>query len=316
MSRSFAAVPLANYQTRNFIAQETTLCMPSSLPSRIVSLTIDWSAYGAPATASLGVQVILPPQVTDKLGKIGSVYIDNTGSTVPVYVSFPDTGFVITAPPATATWFPVFTNGFSFAIYALNMTTGFVPTTKIFISNREIGPSVDNEVFNVVPQYLGSANIQRSNLVTPGFGPPALGDQTKNKTANFSGAASPFTGTTQILPVATPSTDFYYFTAMFLFISRQQFTSTSATIADFTWDIYDETDLTVIYRVSVATLPPTALTTFATDIVALQISNLNLRLVGSHSYGLRLQGISNFLGTGGVWTASASVFIAYTQNSQ
>lgn len=174
--------------------QETNLCMPNPLPSRIIALRINWNTYGAPGNfvgtgpfASIGVEVDIPQNVSDKLGRIGSLYIDNTNSTIPIYINFPDTGFTITAPPSSSVWYPVFTNKFRFQVVALNMVAGFVPLTKIFVSNREIGPSVDNEFFNVVPQWVGttSAQFAQPATATSGFGAPALGDRTAIQQSAF-----------------------------------------------------------------------------------------------------------------------------------
>src|SRR5207253_1935344 len=117
MSRSFAGVPVFAYRG-SYTSKDTKLTAVSKLPPRIIALDIDWSAYGgASATPNIGINVTLPLQIIGQLGPIKSIYIDNTNSNIAVYVTFPDTGFTITAPAATATWYPVFTNQFNFQIY-------------------------------------------------------------------------------------------------------------------------------------------------------------------------------------------------------
>lgn len=215
MSRSFAGVPFFNYRNSSipggFLIQDTNLCVPTSLPSRIVSLFIAWSVFAT--VPDVGVEVLLPSTISDKLGKIGSLYIDNTNSTVPVYIVFPDTNFVITAPPFTAVWYPVFTNAFRFQAICVGMVSGFIPQTRIFISNREIGPSSDPEIQKVFPQLVGTTSAQfgAANSITPGFGAPALGDRTATQQSAFTTAltASAFTVTDVSL-----LTGFLYITAL------------------------------------------------------------------------------------------------------
>lgn len=200
MARTFIGTPFVAYRGTSMTVQDTTFCTPSKLPSRIIALFggtgasgagINWGSFGF--LPDVGIDVTIPLEMADKLGKIGSLYIDNTGSTIPIYVTFPDTGFTITAPPFTSVWYPVFTNKFNFQIVALGMVAGFTPRTKIFISNREVAASVDTEIQKNFPQWVGTTTAQfgAANSITPGFGPPALGDRTAIQQSAFTTTTGP-----------------------------------------------------------------------------------------------------------------------------
>lgn len=128
-----------------------------STPTRI-SITIDWSDYGAPTLQEIGVSVNLvagasTPNVIDS---IRSVYIDNTFSNVPVYVYFPDSGQVIVAPPNSVTTQPAMTSLQS----ALIFSEGFgdvPPTTTVIFTNAELAPYLIDTAFSIPPvlTYVG-----------------------------------------------------------------------------------------------------------------------------------------------------------------
>ena len=105
MSINFAGIPSAQYIGTPYalamqIAGKQGYCSP---------LTFNWIAYGVnSALPNLSVNVNLQGnQVRQVLDKIRSVYIDNTGSSVPIYVQFPDTGFVVACQSYSAGWYPV-----------------------------------------------------------------------------------------------------------------------------------------------------------------------------------------------------------------
>lgn len=307
MSRNFAGTPFFNYRSPSggpqtpalntstpFLVQDTNLCMPATKPSRIIGLVVNWIGYGAPTLPNIGIEVSLPSQASDKLGKIGSIYIDNTNSSVPIYINFPDTGFCVTAPPSTSVWYPVFTNVFRFQIICLNIASGFEPLTKIFISNREIGPSVDNEFFNVVPQYIGSRLIQRSNTIASGFGAPALGDQcacaisavTGTNTFGSLGMQFPATSTI-ILPVTTPNTDFYYITAIQITLSElSAVLSAAGGILNMIGSFADQNTATAIVRYNAAIALAGSAQPQVFNVPLVNLTGLNLRIPGSAFYGL------------------------------
>lgn len=151
--------------------------------ARFVPITINWLI---PFTASNGqTSIAVPINMTGGnnqgglLDKILGVKIDNTNSTIPISVWFPDTGDIISCPPQSVYSGPVMTNGLRCFIIAQGLTSGFLPTTKIFLTNFILPPSYDPQVQLSYPQMIGSPNIQRGNLLTPGFSGPALGDQTQ-----------------------------------------------------------------------------------------------------------------------------------------
>jgi hypothetical protein len=151
-----------------------------------VPITINWATYWALAgsPANLGVNINLsgsggPTQQAIK--RIVSVYIDNLGSNIPLYVSFPDSGFVVVAAPNTATWYPVVTNSFNLTVYALGLATGQIPTTKIFVTDVFVPPYADIELPQALAKYLASATISKGTTIyNTDFGTPALGDQIQN----------------------------------------------------------------------------------------------------------------------------------------
>ncbi len=197
---------------------KNAFCTRPEMPPLAVPLFIDWAPYRTAAgnPTALGIafdvenwQALVSVAATNAnanqlagkqlIDAIRCVKIDNSGSNCPISIVFDDTLDCVTAPPNTVVWAPVVTNGYTFRVFAQNMQTGFVPQTRIFLYNTIIPPLVDPQLNSTYPQELGSATIQRSNQVTPGFGPRALGDQFANaalpvqfifQTAVFGGVSS------------------------------------------------------------------------------------------------------------------------------
>lgn len=148
---------------------------------RYAPLFVDWAAYGASSTNNkIGITQDLKGTVAAQLiPKIVSVYIDNLGSNVPVYVQFPSTGFVIAAPPNSADWYNCITQDLAVNIYGIGFVTGQIPKTNFYFTDAYVPPYSNFEQQNVIDKWLASAVISRgSNIYNQDFGVPALGDQT------------------------------------------------------------------------------------------------------------------------------------------
>lgn len=191
-----------------FPYQGTPYSVPVSIcgrASRVVPINIDWNTYWQLAgnTGSVAVALNLDagrvPASGGVLDAIKAVKIDNTNSTVPIYVWFPDTFDTVTCPPQTVATLPVLTGTRQAVIATQGLTAGSIPQTKLFFVDTDLLPLVDPALQISFPQHLGSPLIQRNqnNILTPGYGPPALGDQTFNlyadpsTTDNFTCFATP-----------------------------------------------------------------------------------------------------------------------------
>lgn len=189
----------------------TQLCRQSSQAPFSVPLLIDWNIYWQQAGNPTSVAVLVDLEGTTpnaaQLDAIRSVKIDNTFSTCPVYVTFPDTLDTITCPPQSVVIQPVNTNSRKLSIIAQNLTTGFIPQTRVTLFNVPLPATYDPAIQFTYPQLLGSPTIQRSNILTPGFGSPALGDQF----VTSGGIDLTVAGATQTL-LSAQSSGFYYIT--------------------------------------------------------------------------------------------------------
>ncbi len=156
---------------------------PYAIPMQIgkvglyaVPLKFNWANYGGLTTTNLLIGVNLGPggsQVRQTLDKIRSLYIDNVGSQVPIYVIFPDTNFVVVCQPYSAGWYPVFTNSYVFNVAALGLTARNITTTNIIISNSNAVPYTDTALQSVLGNELSSLVIGGGaglSSITPIFG--------------------------------------------------------------------------------------------------------------------------------------------------
>lgn len=213
MSRNLNGIPALNYIGVPQSAAVNAIPRPQEVV-RAAPLFIDWNIYwqqlGHPAALSVAFNLDAITNV-NALPAIRSVYIDNTNSAVPIYVTFPDTNWQVSAAPFTTVNLPVFTNGLKGLITAIGLTAGAIPQTRVQFSNQIISPFSDAEVQTVFPQYLGSPSIQRANALTPGFGPPALGDQLFSQILNCASPAD----RTAILGSPYPS-GFLYLTSIYI----------------------------------------------------------------------------------------------------
>jgi hypothetical protein len=185
MSFDPSAYKQVNYSGQPFF-QSSGVLNPRLFPPRIVPLLFDWLVYFTASGQQTNISVPISLQGGQTQGGlldyIKAVKIDNTNSTISVSVWFPDTGDIVTAPPQSVVTAPVMTNGLKCFVIAQGLVAGFTPVTRIYLTNVLLPPSTDQQVQDVFPQWLGSPNIQlgASSIATPGYGPPALGDQTFN----------------------------------------------------------------------------------------------------------------------------------------
>jgi len=163
----------------------TKLCTPQVSQPMVVPLVFDWNVYwqalNQPVTVAVAVDLGLISPAGGTLDTIRSVKIDNTFSTSTIYVKFDDTQDVVACPPQTIVTAPVNTNGQKFTVIGESLRAGFLPFTRIYLYNIQLMPAVDIAVQDVFPQWRGSPTVQTGSnlLLTPGFAPPALGDQTR-----------------------------------------------------------------------------------------------------------------------------------------
>lgn len=158
---------------------------PPTIKPVSCQLSFNWLVYfaalnGAP---NIAVEININSGGTAQGGvmdKVVTVKIDNSNSAVPILVNFPDSGDTVSCPPQSIVTLPVNTNGTRAFVIAQGLSVGFTPQTLVTFYNYFIPPSIDPVLQLTYPQWLGSPTIQRNTnqILTPGFGSPALGDQT------------------------------------------------------------------------------------------------------------------------------------------
>ncbi len=181
MSLNFRGVKTDNL-IGQVVAKPATLCLPIGQDPKSVQVNIDWLNYGVgDAKPDFGIVVNLQgisPALA--LVAVKSVYIDNLGSQVPIYVFFPDTGFTAAMPPLSAGWIPVITNQLKAAIYGIGFTDTNIPLTIVHFCNfpREQSIITVADTANVDPvdiSFIG-ASIQSPNATTATFSATPIGD--------------------------------------------------------------------------------------------------------------------------------------------
>lgn len=187
MSQSFGTVTLLPFQGTTFrlpVKLPQGVKVPGGrVPPSVCPVSIDWNLYWqlAQQPANIGVAVNLQASsvMASILDRIASVKIDNSASSVPVYVWFPDTNDVVTCAPFTVVTFPCLTNLLTCNIIALGLTAGFIPQCRVFFYNVELPPAVDAEINQAAALYKASTDIPffNGNLKSAGYDTPALGDQ-------------------------------------------------------------------------------------------------------------------------------------------
>jgi len=211
MSKTFLQIPASPIGTGPFLP--ISLCEPSAVAPAAIPFTVIWRTYGAnTAHPAVAVNVNMQPaQNTLQIDKVKSVYIDNLGVDVPVYVYFPSTGFTVPAQPNSASWYPVITNDWLAVIIGEGFTDASAATTvtRVFFSNMQMAPYVSNELLTSVALWKASSVVSKgTGIQNTNYGVPALGDQTSTYIFDLS---NPFS--TAILATPQPS-GFIYITGV------------------------------------------------------------------------------------------------------
>lgn len=175
MSRSFLGFGQVPYIGQPFV----TPIKLTGISGRVIPLLFNWIAYGASTTTpNINVLVNITNPSCKALDQIRSIYIDNLGSSNPVYVYFPDTGSTLAAKANSEGWYPVQTNSREFWVIGEGFFTGNIPQTFILLSNVPFQASVNTELDQAVALWKASPVITRgSSIYNSAFGVPALGDQ-------------------------------------------------------------------------------------------------------------------------------------------
>lgn len=178
-----------------------------------VPLLFNWLSYGA-ASAKPNVNVLVNLNTADiinRFGQLRSIYIDNLGSDVPIYVNCPDTSYAVVAKPNSAGWYPIYTNTFILEVIGLGFIDNDVPTTRLLITNLAIEPSTDDEITTSISLWRASRTISRgSTIYNSDLGVPALGDQSVQPDISLTGL-----NTAPIFQVQ--SSGFYYISSYYAY---------------------------------------------------------------------------------------------------
>ncbi len=228
--------PFIGYGQTHYIGQPVAAPIKlKGIDTISVPLLFQWISYGA-ATANPNINVLveLRGQACARLDNIRSIYINNLGSDVPIYVHFEDTQYDVVAKPNSSGWYPVYTNQKFFNVIGLGFLDGNIPQTTILVCNANIMPSVNVEIDTSVPLWLASPTITRGNTIyNTNYGTPALGDQA------FSGAIDAIPPAPTVLNNlwGTPySDDFLYVTGLQIAL----LTFSSASVGGFAGTVFIE----------------------------------------------------------------------------
>lgn len=253
-----------------------------------VPLHLDWLSYGVgSARPNVNIAVDLRRKECEKLVEIRSVYIDNLGSNVPIYVSFPNNAYVVVAKPNSEGWYPVFSAdkvavitglGFSDADVLANATQ----STVIF-SNIIIQPDVNVEIDNAVALWKASPLITRgNNIYNATYGIPALGDQTEPHNDFITGTGVLATNLWQS-PYAS---GFIYLNAISIKCNNIQ--PVTGTLAQFSFVIESTGISGTLYSFSYAKFASYGGDVVAADYEFIQMSGMQLKLDATETWRLRV----------------------------
>lgn len=180
MSRSFLGTGQVNYIGRPVIVSHDFFGRGDDT-GKAVKATLNWNAYNASSvnnTINVKFNWENQTQFLPLRWKCRSVYVDNTGSAVPIYVYFPDTQWTVTAEPFSSVVFPVFTNQREAWIIGQGFTTGQIPSVTVYFIEAAISPYADLEIAQNVSLGKASATIQRGiPIFNSTYAAFALGDQ-------------------------------------------------------------------------------------------------------------------------------------------
>lgn len=205
--RSFLQYPVSGYIGQIFTAPFSV----KGVLGQSVPLTFNWISYQvSTAVPAMVVAVDMSNAiVAQKIQAIRTVYIDNTGSDVPIYVIFPDTQQVIVCQPNATLWARCYTAGMKTLIAGIGFITGDIPSTFVLFTNFELPSELNQEIDTTIVRWLASNTITRGNTIyNTNFGVPALGDQL------FSPVTLPLTNTGGNVTVFNFGTGFIYITEL------------------------------------------------------------------------------------------------------
>lgn len=245
--RNFSNINLVNYKA----LLGTRAIKFGTISGVAVPVTINWMDYGA-STANPNVSILADfetPACT-ALDQIRSVYIDNLGSSVPIYVYFPDTGYTVSAKPNSEGWYPAFTNAKQIWIIGEGFFTGNIPSTLVLVSNIPLYPSVNSEIDTATALYLASSNITRgTNIFNTNFGTPALGDQFTSAILNTETDGQ----IVRLFQTPRPS-GFIYVTSCY--VSVQNFLNTSNSVVANNQFFFESTGLAGVFLATALSVQP------------------------------------------------------------
>lgn len=162
------SISFAGLQSQSYIGQPFGQPMQiAGVSGRAVRLSINWLAYGAGtvnADKTVNQNILVNANCQAGAGGnqvalldlVRSVYIDNSGSALPVFIQFPDTGFNVIASPYSTGWYPVFTNGFILNIASFGFTAANVSSCLIYVTNVKVSAYTDTSLQSVQNQELAS----------------------------------------------------------------------------------------------------------------------------------------------------------------
>lgn len=254
------------------------------------------------------------PNTVSGTWTIQSVYIDNEGVDFPVYIYFPDSMFAISCPANAAGWYEVYTNARQTLICGIGISDSAIASaqrTRLFFTDVIMVPSLDEERPSSVPLYIGSPLIQRTNSLLPGFGPPALGDQTVSGLAEIDQITGP---PRDYIILPKQSSGFFYVTSIYAsapLIQSQYSTPLGGMLINgFIGDITAQTPLMTFNLTSYQTTLRDGIN--SDNICILNAQNMNLRLDATHDYGVHFTGVAVVGGTLVSYEIIVALFMAYT----
>lgn len=216
--RSFLGIPFSPWIGQPS-ARPLAMC---GTVAAAVPITIMWSVYSVgnnvPNFAvTIGMNTGGQRTLIDE---IKSIFVDNLGVNVPVYVHFPSTGFVVVAKPNSACWYPVFTNDQVAVVVGEGFTDADAnAVTNIFFANVLMQPYVDEEISQGVMLGRASTDISRGgNFSNSFYGAAALGDQSQQSSVGLSGANSAPAFRPGPGPGGRQLSGFYYLTNLWMYV--------------------------------------------------------------------------------------------------